>query len=160
MSNSYQAVSAQPAVPPLLFDWPLFTLQVRQQQKEWQDWCTQLSATLKPAGIPQSSFLSALSIIRSRTFAAPYIPWPLSAFVPIAAALQVIAAAAGVAVGVGAAVGVELVGVAGLAAAASSSVKKAQEEEQHALCPLVDMFNHDSRVEVRGNGLTKGLLGQ
>jgi hypothetical protein len=124
---------------------------VQQQQQDWQHWGSQLEPTvLKAAAVTRSDFLSTLTIVRSRAFAAPYISWPLSAFVPVAAALQALAAVAWLAVGMGAGAGVEVVGLAGVAAAASSSLKAAQDKEQHALCPLIDMFNHDSKVEVSG----------
>ena len=126
-------------------------LQVQQQQKEWAGLAQQLQPALSAARITPQQLLWALSVTRSRAFAAPYATAPLSLAPKALAAAQVVAAAAWLAAGPAAAVGVELLGVAAAAGAWFTLQQQLQsQQQQHAICPLLDFFNHDGREQVRG----------
>lgn len=92
----------------------------------------------------------ALSLARSRAFAAPYTPAPLSTAPKVAVVAQVLAAAAYLAAGVGAAAGIEVAGLAAAAGVWYWLSQQSQTQQQHALCPLLDMFNHSGDEQVRG----------
>lgn len=126
-------------------------LQVQQQRQQWAGLAQQLQPALSAARITQQQLLWALSVTRSRAFAAPYAAAPLSLAPKALAAAQVVAAAAWLAAGPAAAAGVELLGVAAAAGAWFTLQQQLQsQQQQHAICPLLDFFNHDGREQVRG----------
>ncbi|KAF6250640.1 hypothetical protein COO60DRAFT_1646404 [Scenedesmus sp. NREL 46B-D3] len=91
--------------------------------------------------------LWALSVTRSRAFAAPYAAAPLSVAPKAFAAAQVLAAAAWLAAGPAAAAGVQLLGAAAAGGAWFALQQQLQTQQQHAICPLLDFFNHDGREQ-------------
>lgn len=123
-------------------------LQVQQQQQAWTQLEQQLQPHLSAAGLTADQFTWALSLARSRAFAAPYAPAPLSTAPKVALATQIIAAAAYLAVGQAAAVTAELLGVSAAAGVWYWLSQQAQTQQQHALCPLLDMFNHSGTEQV------------
>uniref|UniRef100_A0A383VDZ6 SET domain-containing protein n=1 Tax=Tetradesmus obliquus TaxID=3088 RepID=A0A383VDZ6_TETOB len=127
---------------------PYFIEQVQQQRQQWAGLAQQLQPALSAARITQQQLLWALSVTRSRAFAAPYAAAPLSLAPKALAAAQVVAAAAWLAAGPAAAAGVELLGVAAAAGAWFTLQQQLQsQQQQHAICPLLDFFNHDGREQ-------------
>jgi hypothetical protein len=123
-------------------------MQVKQQQAEWSGLAQQLQPFLSAAGLTQQQLLWALSVTRSRAFAAPYAAAPLSLAPKAFASAQVVAAVAWLAAGPAAAVGVEVLGAAAAAGAWFTLQQQLQSQQQHAICPLLDFFNHDGREQV------------
>lgn len=89
------------------------TVQVQQQQQDWAELQQQVAPYLSKAGLGADQLQWALSVTRSRTFAAPY------ASNPFGAQLGWLSRQAG------------------------------QQQQQHVLCPLLDLFNHSGGVQVR-----------
>jgi hypothetical protein len=121
---------------------------VEQQRIEWSGIAQKLQPFLSSAGLTQQQLLWALSVTRSRAFAAPYAAAPLSTAPKALAAASVLAAAAWLAAGTAAAVGVEVLGAAAAAGVWFALQQQLQTQQQHAICPLLDFFNHDGREQV------------
>lgn len=123
-------------------------LQVQQQKQEWAALARQLDRYLAAAGITEQQLFWALSIARSRAFAAPYAAAPLSTAPKLFGAAQVVAAAAWLAQGAGGAWAAELLGAAAAAALGFTLLQQRETQQQHVMCPLLDMFNHDGQEQV------------
>jgi len=126
-------------------------LQVQQEQQEWHRMHQQLQQYLAAAGIhaTQQQLFWALSIVRSRAFAAPFLAAPLSTVPKLFLAVQLMVLLAGIAQGPAAAAVSEVAGAAIAAVTAFTLLQQSKSsQQQHALCPLLDLFNHDSDVQV------------
>jgi hypothetical protein len=95
-------------------------VQVQQQRREWAELQQQVAPYLSQAGVGADQLKWALSVTRSRTFAAPYVSNPFGA------QLGWLSRQAG------------------------------QQQQQHVLCPLLDLFNHSGEVQVRQQLLCLG----
>jgi hypothetical protein len=89
------------------------SLQVQQQQQDWAVLQQQVAPYLASAGLSTEQLYWALSITRSRTFAAPYSSNPFS----------------------------KQLGWL-------SKQFSQQQQQQHVMCPLLDLFNHRGDVQV------------
>lgn len=94
-------------------------VQVQQQQKDWQALQDQLTPYLDAAGISREQLMWALTVTRSRTFAAPYSP---STF------------------------GIQLGWLNNKAGGGGG--QQQDQQQQHVMCPLLDLFNHRGDVQV------------
>eukprot|EP00878_Enallax_costatus_P019938 GHUV01021053.1.p1 GENE.GHUV01021053.1~~GHUV01021053.1.p1 ORF type:complete len:380 (+),score=103.11 GHUV01021053.1:21-1160(+) len=124
-----------------------FIKQVQQQQEEWAQLARQLHPHLSAAGISTDQFFWALSLARSRAFAAPYTPAPLSVAPKAALAAQVAAAVSYLASGAATAAVVEVLGLSAAGGVWLWLTQQSQTQQQHALCPLLDMFNHSGQEQ-------------
>jgi hypothetical protein len=127
--------------------------QVEAQRAEWDALHSRFAPHLPPGAASPEAWRWALSIVRSRSFAAPDLPLPLGRVAAAAAAAQAGVLAAGAAAGAAAAGGAEavvLLAAAGAAALASNAAASAGGDgggaspARRVMCPLIDLFNHSS----------------
>jgi hypothetical protein len=125
--------------------------QVQEQRAEWAALELKLKGHLDATGTSAEQLRWALSIVRSRAFAAPYVPVPLSVAPKLLATATVASAAVTAAAGTAAGAGVIALGTAAAAGLYAWLMRSAATQEQHALCPLMDLFNHDGRQQVHSH---------
>jgi hypothetical protein len=123
--------------------------QVGAQRREWEAQHALLAPHLPPALASQEAFFWSLSCVRSRSFAAPDLPYPLGRIATTAAAVQPAVAAAAIGAGPGLAGGLEAAVFAAAVAAALVSNRQVADssKDRQVMCPLIDIFNHSSGTE-------------
>lgn len=122
--------------------------QVLDQRSSLQSLYQQLTPYLSQHGINKQQFTWAVTIVRSRTFVAPLLQQPLSTYAKVVAALQVALVAAGLLSSSSMAAAFEVGGLLAVVGAAVAALQQAKGSEQHAMCPLIDMINHNTSEQV------------
>ncbi|GFR52570.1 hypothetical protein Agub_g15162, partial [Astrephomene gubernaculifera] len=144
--------------------YPYLEEKILAEEREWAQLYDTLAPHLASRRLSRQDLFWALACVRSRTFAGPHLPTPpaVKLAAGAVAALVVASTVAGLAQGVDVAAGggsTATVAVAAAAAVAAglgvpvawqgAEVRRAQEggvgTELFAMCPFIDMFNHDSR---------------
>ncbi|GLC36601.1 hypothetical protein PLESTB_000254700 [Pleodorina starrii] len=129
--------------------YPHLIAQVKEQQREWQQLYDELVRTGTPAGAQPPSredFFWAMSCVRSRTFSGPYIGSTLQDRLRTAALVAALA------------VGNTALGLADPQKTLSAAIAVllfnvlyelilSRSLKQYAICPLIDLFNHNSAVQ-------------
>jgi hypothetical protein len=124
---------------------PLLATQVAAEQAEWARCRTLLQPLLQARGLSPDDLSWALACVSSRSFAGPYTSTPIRTKIKAAAALQVAAAAVFLfAHTTAGAAALDVAGLAALAALTAKDLQQAQEVQLHAMCPVIDLFNHSS----------------
>jgi hypothetical protein len=119
--------------------------QVEAEQAEWARCHGLLKPLLASMGLTGADLDWALCCVSSRSFAGPYAGTPLRNRLIGAAALQAAAAAVALAVhSTAAAAALDVAGLAALAAWTARDFQQAASLQLHAMCPLIDLFNHSS----------------
>jgi hypothetical protein len=118
---------------------------VEAEQAEWSRCHGLLAPLLAGKGLSKADLDWALCCVSSRSFAGPYAGTPLRGRLAAAAALQAAAAVAALAAHSStAAAALDVAGLAALAALAARDLQRAASLQLHAMCPLIDLFNHSS----------------
>lgn len=123
----------------------LLATQVAAEQAEWARCRTLLQPLLRAKGLSPDDVSWALACVSSRSFAGPYTSTPIRTKLTAAAVLQVAAAAVFLLAHTTAgAAALDVAGLAALAALTAKDLQQAQEVQLHAMCPVIDLFNHSS----------------
>lgn len=126
-------------------------VQVKEQKREWQQLYDEMVQSSTKAGLQppsQEDFFWAMSCVRSRTFSGPYIGSTLQDRIRTAGLVAVLA------------VGNTALGLADPEKTLSAAIAVllfnvlyelilSRSLKQYAICPLIDLFNHSSAVQVK-----------